>query len=130
MKKRVILLLLPLYLLSVPGLTYSLHCCSKKLTSFSLAQKARKSCPCKKAHAPSAADCCDDQRVDTRTDDSLQTAAAFKLDAPKLAVLTTLLPHLLARLFARSHPHASGPDGAFVPRHKIPVYLRIGQFRI
>jgi hypothetical protein len=129
-KKLVVLLLLPLYLLSVPGLAYSLHFCSKKLTSFSLARKAHKSCPCKKAQSPAAADCCDDQQVDTKTDDSLQTAAAFKLDAPKLAVLTALLPHFLARLFVLSHTHASYLDGAFVPLHKLPVYLRIGAFRI
>jgi hypothetical protein len=127
-KKLVVLLLLPLYLLSVPGLAYSLHFCSKKLTSFSFAQKARKSCPCKKSQ--SASDCCDDQQVDTKTDDSQQSAAAFKLDAPKLAVLTALLPHLLAQLFALSPTHLSYLDGAFVPLHKNPVYLRIGEFRI
>jgi hypothetical protein len=129
-KKLVVLLLLPLYLLSVPGLAYSLHFCSKKLTSFSFAQKARKSCACKKAQSPSASDCCDDQRMDTKTDDSQRTASAFKLDAPKLAVLTTLLPHFLARLFALSPTHVSYLEGAFVPLHKIPVYLRIGEFRI
>ncbi len=130
MKKLVVLLLLPLYLLSVPGLAYSLHFCSKKLTSFSFAQKAQKSCPCKKSQSPSASDCCDDQQVDTQTDDSLQTASAFKLDAPKLAVLTALLPQLLAQLFALSPTHLSYLDGAFVPLHKNPVYLRIGEFRI
>lgn len=128
MKKLVVLLLLPLYLLSVPGLAYSLHFCGKALTSFSFAQKAKKSCPCKKSQSPS--DCCDDQQVNTQTDDSLQTAAAFKLDAPKLAVLTVLLPQLLARLFALSPTHLSYLDGAFVPLHKNPVYLRIGEFRI
>jgi len=127
-KKLVVLLLLPLYLLSVPGLAYSLHFCGKKLTSFSFAQKNKKSCPCKKAQSPS--DCCDDQQIDSKIDESRQTATAFKLDAPKVGVPTALLPHFLARLFAQSGSRAFYPELAFVPLLKIPVYLRLGVFRI
>lgn len=129
MKKFVVFLLLPLYLLSVPGLAYSLHFCSEKLTSFSLVgQKPQKSCPCKKSPSPS--DCCDDKQVSEKTDESRHTAHSFKLDGPKLGLLTALLPQFLARLFPLPAKHTFPHLPAFVPLPKNPVYLRIGAFLI
>jgi hypothetical protein len=57
--------------------------------------------------------------VDTRTDTGLQTAAAFKLDAPKLAVLTPCCRIAGPAFCAAAYPVLSYLVGAFVPPARI-----------
>jgi hypothetical protein len=127
MKKIVILLLLPLYLLSHAGLAYSLHFCAEALTSVSLLRQAEKPCACPKPQADKG--CCEEQQVDIQTDDAQASLFSYKLDALQV-LLSAVFTRLLACLFPQFT--AGVPSGATdqPPPYKVPLYLLICVFLI
>lgn len=81
MKRYVSLFLLLSYLLSSPGLVYSMHFCGQALTAVSVSQAADTHCCCQDSGKP-ATGCCHDQKVSSTLKDVKLTAAQFRLQAP------------------------------------------------
>lgn len=128
MKKIVSLFLLSVFLLSVPGLAYSLHFCGEMLIKSGMATDAKKSCVCDMPQASD--DCCKDQQVSLSVDDSQQSLVDYKLDAPKIILLSAVIPQLLLKILSPSFqnfPFSHHPD---ILISKVPVYLFIGCFLI
>jgi hypothetical protein len=127
-KKAISLFLLSVFLLSVPGLAYSLHFCGEMLMKSGISAEAKKACVCDKQQSED--DCCKDQQVDLSVDDSKQSAFDYKLDTPKLTLLSAVVPQLLLQLFAPTFKHSSFFELTDIPILKVPVYLFIGSFLI
>jgi hypothetical protein len=121
------------YLLSIPGLAYSLHFCGEKLTSYTFKDEI-KSCVCKQAKAqqeipPASSDCCDDQQVDLTTDNSQASSFDFKLGAPAFHLLPLFFLQFLSILL---YPYevAYSSDTSHTSSLKVPIYLLNRYFRI
>jgi hypothetical protein len=127
-KKIVSLFLLSVFLLSVPGLAYSLHFCGEILIKSGIASDAKKTCICDKPQASD--DCCQDQQVSLSVDDSQQSTVDYKLDAPKFVLLSAVIPQLLLKILSPSIQYSSFSVHPDVPILKVPVYLFIGSFLI
>lgn len=133
MKKAISIFLLSVFLLSVPGLAYSLHFCGEMLKKSGITSQVKKSCACSKKQSgekQSEDHCCKDQQVKLSLDDSKQSSFDYKLDAPKVALLSAVVPQLLLQLFAPTFDYSSSTEHEDIPILKVPVYLFIGSFLI
>ena len=90
LKRFVSLFLLCSYLLSSPGLVYSMHFCGQELTAVSVAHNGDTNCCCQDTGKP-AGRCCHDQKVSSALKDIKLSAAHFKLQAPAAAISPAVL---------------------------------------
>lgn len=125
------LLLLFAYLLSSPGLVYSMHFCGQQVTNVSFAHRGDDDCCCRTA-TRSACYCCHDQEISSAVQDVKLTAFQAKMEAPAWQEAPTLLPIVwqLSTVFAltKSAVRWSEVDGA--PPPACPAYVRGHAFRI
>ena len=90
MKRFVSLFLLFSYLLSSPGLVYSMHFCGQELTAVSVAQDGDTNCCCRDTGKPPGR-CCHDQKVSSALKDIKLSVAQFKLQATDLVSAPAVL---------------------------------------
>lgn len=134
LKKIVSVLLLLVYMLSIPGVAYSLHFCGEKLTSYSYKAPEKKSCVCKpsktgqKTPAPESK-CCEDQQVQLSTENSKVSSFDFKLSAPAYNLLPLFFLPFLSRLIY-SCELAFWPETSHTYALKVPLFLLNRYFRI
>ena len=131
MKRFVSLFLLLSYLLSSPGLVYSMHFCGPAVTAVSVASGSDTHCCCRDTGKP-ASGCCHDQKVASTLKDVKLTAAHFKLTPPELAVAPAVLQAVWQLvLLAYPTPAAPGPRTAYAaPPPECPAYVRGHAFLI
>jgi hypothetical protein len=127
-KRFLSLLLLLSYLLSSPGLVYSMHFCGQKLTEVSVAKEAACCCPVPKK--PTG--CCHDQKVTSTLKDVKLNSAQLKL--PVSVAVPALAPLRLAyRLPTPTYP-AEAPAAPLAataaPPPECPAYVRGHAFLI
>lgn len=132
MKKIVSLLLLLVYMLSIPGIAYSLHFCGEKLSSFSYTVAEKKTCACKQTKTQEetpAKDCCEDQQVDLSAENSKAASFDFKLATPTYSLLSTFFIDFFFG-FADKNISVFSADSSPVTSLKVPIYLLHRYFRI
>jgi hypothetical protein len=130
-KRFVSLFLLFSYLLSSPGLVYSMHFCGQALTAVSVAQDGDTHCCCLDTGKP-ASGCCHDKKVTSAAKDVRLTAAHFQLQAPELAPAPPVLRlvwHLAQLSFAADEP-VTGLVAHTAPPPECPAYVRGHAFLI
>ena len=125
MKRFVSLFLLFSYLLSSPGLVYSMHFCGQELTAVTVAQDGDTNCCCQDTGKP-AGRCCHDQKVSSALKDIKLSATHFQLQAPDV-VPTPAVLRLVWQLAQMAYPadepavnlqlHAAPPP-------ECPAYVR------
>ena len=124
-KRFVSLFLLFSYLLSSPGLVYSMHFCGQELTAVSVQQDGDTNCCCQDTGKP-AGRCCHDQKVSSALKDIKLSATHFQLQAPALVPAPTVL-QLVWQLAQVAHP-ADEPVGGLLlhaaPPPECPAYVR------
>ena len=122
MKRFASLVLLLSYLLSSPGLVYSMHFCGQVLTEVSVAKEAACCCPILKK--PTG--CCHDQKVTSTLKDVKLNNAQLKLPVP-VAVPAPAPLRLAYRLPAPTYP-AEAPAAmraaTAAPPPDCPAYVR------
>ena len=125
MKRFASLFLLFSYLLSSPGLVYSMHFCGQELTAVTVAQDGDTNCCCQDAGKP-AGRCCHDKKVSSALKDIKLSAAHFKLPvsdavpAPAVLRLVWQLAQVIYpadELAAQLRAHAPPPP-------ECPAYVR------
>ncbi|AIZ65565.1 hypothetical protein PK28_18255 (plasmid) [Hymenobacter sp. DG25B] len=125
MKRFVSLFLLFSYLLSSPGLVYSMHFCGQELTAVSVAQGSDTHCCCRDTGKP-ASGCCHDQKVSSALKDVKLSAAHFQLQAPD-AVPAPAVLRLVWQLAQVAYP-ADEPAANLLahaaPPPECPAYVR------
>lgn len=131
MKRLTSLFLLFAYLLSSPGLVYSMHFCGQSLEGVSIKQEIPRSCCCQTMRAP-ACGCCHDKVVTSSVKDVKLTTSGVKVAAPAIAPAPALLP-LVWRLSTFTLPldePASGLAAHAAPPPECPAYVRGHAFLI
>ena len=130
-KRFVGLFLLFSYLLSSPGLVYSMHYCGQALTAVSVAQGGDTHCCCQDSGKP-AAGCCHDKKVASGTKDVKLTAAHFQLQGPALVPAPGLLPAVwqLAQAAYPAQEPAARLAAHAAPPPECPAYVRGHAFLI
>lgn len=131
MKRFISLFLLFSYLLSSPGLVYSMHFCGQELTAISVKQDGDTNCCCRDTGKP-AGRCCHDQKVSSALKDIKLSAAHFKLQAPDLIPAQPLLQlvwQLSQAAYAADKPAARLLLHA-APPPECPAYVRGHAFLI
>jgi hypothetical protein len=122
------LFLLLSYLLSSPGLVYSMHFCGQTLTEVSVAKEAACCCPVPKK--PTG--CCHDQKVTSTLKDVKLNSAQLKLPVP-VAVPAPAPLRLAYRLPTPTYP-AEAPAAlraaTAAPPPECPAYVRGHAFLI
>jgi len=129
LKRFLSLFLLLSYLLSSPGLVYSMHFCGQTLTEVSVAKEAACCCP---LPAKKPAGCCHDQKVTSTLKDVKLTSAQLKLPA-LVAVPAPAHLRLAYRLPTLTYPAEApaAPLAATVaPPPDCPAYVRGHAFLI
>ncbi|GAA4509305.1 hypothetical protein GCM10023172_42590 [Hymenobacter ginsengisoli] len=129
-KRFVSLFLLLSYLLSSPGLVYSMHFCGQALTAVAVTQRGDIPCCCLPAGKPSSG-CCHDQKVTSTLKDVKLTAAQFRLQAPATVPAPAVL-RIVWRL-ATTYPSAEPTAFSLVeaaPPPDCPAYVRGHAFLI
>ncbi len=128
MKRFASLLLLLSYLLSSPGLVYSMHFCGPTLTEVSVTSEAACCCPV----AKKPAGCCHDQKLTSTLKDVKLTTAQLKLPVP-VAVPAPAALRLAYRLPTPTYP-ADEPAAPLLataaPPPCCPAYVRGHAFLI
>ena len=131
MKRFVSLFLLFSYLLSSPGLVYSMHFCGQELTAVSVAQGSDTNCCCRDTGRPPGR-CCHNQKVSSMLKDIKLSAAHFKLQAP-VAVPAPAVLRLVWQLSQAGYP-ADEPVANLqlhaAPPPECPAYVRGHAFLI
>lgn len=124
-KRFVSLFLLFSYLLSSPGLVYSMHFCGQQLTAVSVKQDGDTNCCCQDTGKP-AGRCCHDQKVSSALKDIKLSAAHFQLPAPAVVPAPAVL-RLVWQLAQVAYP-ADGPAADLLahaaPPPECPAYVR------
>jgi hypothetical protein len=130
-KRLVSFFLLFAYLLSSPGLVYSMHFCGQRLTAVSLQADGKRNCCCETMRNPGCG-CCHDQLVTSSVKDVKLTTTQVLVAAPAMVATPDLLP-LVWRLSTLAFPlnelklelaaHAAPPP-------ECPVYVRGHAFLI
>ena len=124
-KRFTSLFLLFSYLLSTPGLVYSMHFCGQKLTAVSVKKDGDTNCCCQDTGKP-AGRCCHDQKVSSALKDIKLSAAHYKQQAPA-AVLTPAVLQLVWQLSQVVYP-ADEPVANLLlhaaPPPECPAYVR------
>ena len=124
-KRFTSLFLLFSYLLSSPGLVYSMHFCGQELTAVSVKQDGDTNCCCRDTGKP-AGRCCHDQKVNSALKDIKLSAVHYKLQAPAAVPAPAVLQlvwQLSQVMFPADEPvtnlllHAAPPP-------ECPVYVR------
>ncbi|MBO3272091.1 HYC_CC_PP family protein [Hymenobacter defluvii] len=131
MKRLTSLFLLFAYLLSSPGLVYSMHFCGQSLEGVSIKQQIPRSCCCQAMRAP-ARGCCHDQVVTSSVKDVKLTTSGVKVAAPAIAPAPALLPlvwHLSTFTLPLDEPE-SGLTAHAAPPPECPAYVRGHAFLI
>ncbi|GAB2845613.1 HYC_CC_PP family protein [Hymenobacter ruber] len=125
MKRFVSLFLLFSYLLSSPGLVYSMHFCGQQLTSVTVAQDGDTNCCCQDAGKP-AGRCCHDQKVSSALKDIKLSAAHFKLQAPEAVPAPAVLRLVwqLAQVIYPADEPAAQLLAHAAPPPECPAYVR------
>ena len=131
MKRFVSLFLLVSYLLSSPGLVYSMHFCGQVLTAVSVTPDGDTHCCCLDTGKP-ASGCCHDKKVASATKDVQLTAAHFQLQAPELAPVPAVLQVVwqLALLAYPADKPVTGLVARAAPPPECPAYVRGHAFLI
>ena len=131
MKRFVSLFLLFSYLLSSPGLVYSMHYCGQALTAVSVQQDGDTHCCCRDSGKP-AGRCCHNQKVSSALKDIKLSAAHFKMPVPDavpaLAVLQ--LVWQLAQVVSPADEPAANLLLHAAPPPACPAYVRGHAFRV
>ena len=125
-KRFLSLFLLLSYLLSSPGLVYSMHFCGQVLTEVSVAKEAACCCPVPKK--PTG--CCHDQKVTSTVKDVKLTTAQLKLP---VAVPAPPPLRVAYRLPSQSYPAeapAAPRAATAAPPPECPAYVRGHAFLI
>jgi len=124
-KRLVSFFLLFAYLLSSPGLVYSMHFCGQSLTAVSLEQGGKRNCCCDTMRAP-ACGCCHDQVVTSSVKDIKLSTLQVQVSAPAVVPTSALLP-LVWHLSTFSLP-VDEPETGFAthaaPPPECPAYVR------
>ena len=131
MKRFVSLFLLLSYLLSSPGLVYSMHFCGQELTAVSVKQDGDTNCCCRDTGKP-AGRCCHNQKVSSALKDIKLSAAHFKLQAPDITPAPAVL-QLVWQLSQMAYPADKPISGLLVhaaPPPECPAYVRGHAFLI
>ncbi|WP_345050114.1 HYC_CC_PP family protein [Hymenobacter glaciei] len=131
MKRLTSFFLLFAYLLSSPGLVYSLHFCGQALTAVTVAEDADKHCCCQDAGTPDCG-CCHDQQVVSGVKDLKLTATHFLLQVPDVAPAPAVL-QLVCQLTQLAYPtdEPAPKLGAHAaPPPDCPAYVRGHAFLI
>lgn len=126
MKRFVSLFLLLSYLLSSPGLVYSMHFCGQSLTQVSVAKQAHCCCPVPKKPAG----CCHDQKVSSTLKDVKLTTAQFKLQAPAALPAPLRLAYRLPIPTYPAEAPAAPLAATAAPPPCCPAYVRGHAFLI
>jgi hypothetical protein len=130
-KRFVSLFLLFSYLLSSPGLVYSMHFCGQELTAVSVKQDGDTNCCCQDTGKP-AGPCCHDKKVSSALKDIKLSAAHFKLQTPDLVPA----PPVLQLVWQLSQVAYSADEPAArllvhaAPPPECPAYVRGHAFLI
>ncbi len=128
LKRFLSLFLLVSYLLSSPGLVYSLHYCGTTVTGVSLAAAEPASC-CGAMKKP--AGCCHDQKVQSTIKDAKLTVAQIKLLVPvALPVPPVVRPLFRQALTYPAEAVAIVPVARPAPPPVCPAYVRGHAFRL
>lgn len=119
------LFLLFSYLLSSPGLVYSMHFCGQQLTAVTVAQDSDTNCCCQDAGKP-AGRCCHDQKVSSALKDIKLSAAHFKLQAPEAVPAPAVLRLVwqLAQVIYPADEPAAQLLAHAAPPPECPAYVR------
>ncbi|WP_162549724.1 HYC_CC_PP family protein [Hymenobacter nivis] len=128
MKRLLSLFLLVSYLLSSPGLVYSMHFCGATMTGVSVAHEAACCCPVPKK--PTG--CCHDQKLSSTLKDVKLTTAQLKLPV-LLAVPAPPVLRLAYRLPIPTYPAdepAAPLRATAAPPLACPAYVRGHAFLI
>jgi len=130
MKRFVSVFLLLSYLLSSPGLVYSMHFCGQVLTAVSVAQRGDMPCCCQPT-GKLVAGCCHDQKVTSTLRDVKLTAAQFRLQVPATVPTPAVLRVVwwLATTYPPAEPTACHLLQA-APPPDCPAYVRGHAFLI
>ena len=132
MKRYVSLFLLFSYLLSSPGLVYSMHFCGQALTAVTVTPDADKHCCCQDMDTPDCG-CCHDQEVVSASKDLKLTASHhFLLQVPDAAPAPAVLQLVwqLAQLAYPADKPASRLVAHAAPPPECPAYVRGHAFLI
>ncbi|WP_084443615.1 HYC_CC_PP family protein [Hymenobacter roseosalivarius] len=131
MKRFASLFLLFSYLLSSPGLVYSMHFCGQALTDVSVAHGVDTSCCCQDT-GKHACDCCHDQKVVSTTKDVKLAAGQFKVPAPDLVPAPPVLRVVwqLAQPFYPADEPVARLTAHAAPPPQCPAYVRGHAFLI
>ena len=131
MKRLVSFFLLFAYLLSSPGLVYSMHFCGQNLTAVSLEQGGKRNCCCDTMRAPACGGC-HDQAVTSSVKDIKPPTHPVQVSAPAVVPAPALLP-LVWHLSTFSLP-LDEPETGFAthaaPPPECPAYVRGHAFLI
>ena len=125
MKRFVSLFLLFSYLLSSPGLVYSMHFCGQALTAVSVAQDGDTNCCCQDTGKPPGR-CCHNQKMSSALKDIKLSAGHFRLGAPGMVSalpVLRLVGHLSQATFPADEP-SSNRLLHVAPPPKCPAYVR------
>ena len=131
MKRLTSFFLLFAYLLSSPGLVYSMHFCGETLTAVTVAADADKHCCCQNTDTP-VCGCCHDQKVAGAAKDLKLTATHFLLQAPDVVPAPAVL-QLVWQRSQRAFPidePASSLRAHAAPPPECPAYVRGHAFLI
>lgn len=131
MKRFVSLFLLFSYLLSSPGLVYSMHFCGQELTAVSVKQDGDTNCCCRDTGKPPGR-CCHDQKVSSALKDIKLSAAHFKLQAPDITPAPAVLQLVwqLSQVVCPDDEPAAGLLLHAAPPPDCPAYVRGHAFLI
>ncbi|MBO0360485.1 hypothetical protein J0X19_21160 [Hymenobacter sp. BT186] len=125
MKRYVSLFLLFSYLLSSPGLVYSMHFCGQALTAVTVTTDSDKNCCCQNTGKPDCG-CCHDKKVSSALKDIKLSADHFKLPVPD-AVPAPAVLRLVWQLAQVAYP-ADEPAAQLLahaaPPPECPAYVR------
>ena len=125
MKRFVSLFLLFSYLLSSPGLVYSMHFCGQELTAVSVKQDGDTNCCCQDTHKPPCG-CCHDQKVSSALKDIKLSTAHFKQQAPGLVPAPAVLRLVwqLSQVACRADEPVANLRLHAAPPPECPAYVR------
>ena len=128
MKRFLSLLLLVSYLLSSPGLVYSMHFCGATMTGVSVSHEAACCCPLPKKPAG----CCHDQKLSSTLKDVKLTTAQLKVSM-SVAMSPPATLRLAYRLLIPTYPAdepAAPLRATAAPPSACPAYVRGHAFLI
>ncbi|GAC1372987.1 MAG: hypothetical protein NVS3B25_15600 [Hymenobacter sp.] len=125
MKRVISLFLLLSYLLSSPGLVYSMHFCGQELTAVSVVRDGATNCCCRDTSKP-AGRCCHNKKVSSALKDVKLSAPHSKRLVPDLVPAPPVL-RLVWQLSQAAHPTNEPVTSLLLhaaPPPECPAYVR------